>query len=215
MTILQQKILRKFAPIAAALTTFFVVIAAADAFKKTTEDAYLKDVEIHQQAAKKAIADNNAAKQIISVLDHKVSVLVTANEKLEKDLRAAKQQTTTAKNGVVAAKDSLKAAKTVIDSNVVLTTIVQHQDVVITSQGAEIAVLTAQKNNLSSQVFAKDSVIGVLVASNASLEAVVKTIPKPDKCANKFLFCKLNKPTRVTSFIGGVGATVITAVLLR
>lgn len=210
-----QKLLHKFLPWLVGLVTFGLVMLLADGVRKTTEDLYLDKVEQHQKVAKEALKTVESNRVIISDLQKQVVVLADKNQSLEKQLSSAKSQTTTAKAEVGAAKDSLKTARTVLDSNVVLTTIVAHQDAVITSQGAEIKVLEAQKQNLTQQIAVKDSINAILTVDNERLETVVKTTPPADKCANKFLFCKLNKPSRVTSFIGGAVTTLVTGVLIR
>jgi hypothetical protein len=209
------KVLRKFAPLILGIVAVLVVLVGMDACSKTKEDAYLKQVATHQQVAKKALEANVAANKRVSELDGKVTVLVSTNGKLEQDLLKAKSQTKTAKDNAATAKDSLKTASTLLDSNVVLTTIVSHQYTVITSLTLENSVLGFQKTNLGKQIAMKDSINTILTADNTRLLNVVQRIPKPNKCDNKFLFCKLNKPTRTTSFLAGLGTTLIAGVLIR
>lgn len=210
-----QKFLHNALPWLVGLFTFALVMLVTDGVRKTTEDRYLDRVEQHQKAAKDALKTVEENRVVIEDLQKKVATLAEKNTTLEKQLTTAKTQTSTAKVEVAVAKDSLKTAQTLLDSNMVLTTIVTHQDVVITSQGAEIKMLEAQKENLTQQIAVKDSINAILLADNERLETVVATIPPVDKCANKFLFCKLNKPSRVTSFIGGAVTTVVAGVLIR
>lgn len=209
------KLHRNVVPYIAALLTFMGVLLFADSVRQTTESLYIDKVELHQKQAKEAIRQSDQSKKLVKDLENRVEVLAAENVDLEKKLKSNKTKTGEAVRQTNTAKDSLKIAKTLTDSNVLLTNIVTHQDVVITSQAAEIKVLESQKINLTAQIAVKDSVNALLEADNQRLSNVVKTIPPTDKCANKFLFCKLNKPSRTTSFVTGIVTAVAVGVVIR
>lgn len=209
------KFLHKFLPYLVAIIGFVSVLLIADAFRQNEQDALIAQVEQHKKVATVALREAEENKKTIVTLEKQTTDLQVLNSTLQKQLKSAQEKSRKAFGRVSIAKDSLKTALTVLDSNMVLTTIVEKQDIVITSQAAEILVLTSQNHNLTRQIALKDSINTFLVADVDRLTKVVETTPKVDKCRDKFLFCKVNKPSRTTAFLSGLGTAFIGGLALR
>lgn len=175
-------------------TALDVMVQENEEFKKRADSAITYSIELNKQVQKYKKQAANAKKK--ADLAQKEA---EESEKVAGDLKAYADSI--AKN-LSSSKDSSDILLPLKDK------IIAQKDTTIDKQKKQISEL-----NVS--LYKKDTTITVLTKSRDSLVTVLSTTPDLDNCSQKIIFCKINKPSRRTSFVLGFGTAVALGVLTR
>lgn len=192
-----------------ALTLFTMSLCVEDLKKKTLLDTYAEENKAFREKA------DSAVKYTIE-LNKKVDRYKKQADKAKKN--AAKAQVEGEQSEKLAADlktyaDSLaKKLGTASDSANILLPI---KDKIIAQKDTTIGKQKIQISELNTALYKKDTMNVLLKKSNDSLTSVLSDVPTMDNCSNKIIFCKINKPSRRTSFFLGFGSAVALGVLTR
>lgn len=197
-----------------AAAVFLGSLFIVDQFRDNVYDPYFKKLDAYEQKVNETIDSLESRKKQVKKLEETVAVLQTEKRNLETTVAVEKRNTERLKTKTKVTSGKLDTSKTAADTIVVLNEVITLKDSVIITLETRIDTHEKIEVNLNSQLAKKDSIIQKYVTTEAQVAQVLKEMPKPNKCADKFLFCKLNKPSRVISFVSGVitaGAVVIGA----
>lgn len=208
-------------PVAVRKMVFWIVAVLSAVWILTTAvghwQAGKREAEItaYQAEVTKAVQQANATKVQIDSMQWAIDSLNTQNAFLGKELAKSKKATLRSEMKAQASLDSLATVTTSKDTIGVLFVVIEQKDEVIDETKRSLAIAEEMNRNLSAQSAKKDTIIAKITTTADSAIALLQKAPKPDKCAEKFLFCKVPKPSRLQTFVGGTLTGLLTAVALR
>jgi len=196
---------------------FALVMVIGDMNKATIANKYADAIKKNKQEAKVAMVLVEQYKHEVAQLQNKADSIKLQNTVLLQQVIVTKDNAHRNRQHAATLTVALRnSANTIEDSVEVLIQIVPIKDSIIANQDAVISKQDTVITNLNTIIENKDLQIKKLQVSVTSLESVVKTIPVYDACEQKFLFCKINKPSRRTSLVVGFTVGVLTTgILLR
>lgn len=180
---------------------------------KSTMTEYIQQVKEHKKQAKAAIDSAEAAKKRVAAWETKAGELQKKADSLAVREKIASQKVEHAKVEVAQLKSSLAGMLTLQDSANTMAQIIPKQDRIIVTQDSIIKDLRGQNTLHSKTIAFKDSSLRVLKISNDSLIVLLKKVPDAPKDPGKWVW-GIPKPSRTTSFFAGMGAGILTAVLI-
>lgn len=177
-------------------------------------DPLQNEVEQHKKAIAAALDQQKASDKRIDGLKDSLIVLKKENITIQKRIDSAKVVTARKKVETKVLDNKLAVSTTAVDSIDVLLDLNLVKDSTIASLEIEVTAHEEKEVNYLAQIAAKDSIIVEKTATAATLTTVVKATPDAT-CTNKFFFCKIPKPSRITSFLGGVVVAAASVVAIR
>ena len=193
---------------------FVFGLFVVDQFRDNVYDPYFRKLDAYQEKVNETLDSLNSRNKQVKKLEGDVYVLQKENKALKTTVATEKQNTERLKRKATTTSTKLDTSKTVADTVDVLNEVIVIKDSIIVSLETRIETHEKIEINFTQQIAKKDSIISKYQTNEAQVAQVLKEMPKPNKCADKFLFCKLNKPTRIVSFVSGVivtGAAVVGA----
>ncbi len=175
-------------------TALDVMVQENEEFKKRADSAITYSIELNKQIQKYKKQAANARK--------KADVAQKEAEESEKVADDLKTYADSIAKKLSSSKDS---------SDILL----PLKDKIIAQKDTTIGKQKKQITELNVALYKKDTTITLLTKSRDSLVTVLGTTPDLDNCSQKIIFCKINKPSRRTSFVLGFGTAVALGVLTR
>lgn len=190
-------------------TVFTMALCIEDLKKKTALDVIVQENEEFRKKADSAITYSIKLNKKINRYRKEAQRAQQKASEAEKDAKESEKLATDLRTYADSIAQKLSNSKD--SSNILLPLkdrIIAQKDTTITKQKTQIS-------ELNTALYKKDTAITILRTSNDSLTSVLKQIPEVDNCSQKIIFCKINKPSRKTSFVLGFGTAVAVGVLAK
>lgn len=196
----------------AVLSAIWILTTAVGNWQDGKREA---EITAYQAEVAKAVQNANATKVQVDSMKWAIDSLNSQAVFLGKELAKSKKATLRSEMKAQASLDSLHTVTTSKDTIGVLFVVIEQKDEVIDETKRSLAISEEMNRNLAAQSAKKDTIIVKVTATADSAITLLQKAPKPDKCAEKFLFCKVPKPSRLQTFVGGTLSGLLAAVALR